>query len=98
MKSLLGFRKGAVELSVGTIVVLVIGMTMLILGIVLVRTIFEGATSSVERIDEGVKGEINKLFSESDRKVVVKLPNNEAKIKKGESVGIAFAIRNTVTG
>ncbi len=97
MKSLAS-RKGAVELSVGTIVVLVIGMTMLVLGIILVRTIFSGATSSVERIDEGVKDEINKLFSEGDKKVVVKLPNNEAEIKKGESTGVAFAVRNTVEG
>lgn len=97
MKSL-SSKTGAVELSVGTIVILVIGMTMLVLGIILVRTIFSGATSSVERIDEGVKDEINKLFSEGNKKVVVKLPNNEAKIKKGESTGIAFAIRNTAEG
>lgn len=91
-------RKGAVELSVGTIVILVIGMTMLILGIALVRTIFQGATDSVDKIDEGVKAELNKLFESGDKKVVVRLPNNEIKIKKGDSVGIAFAIRNTIQG
>lgn len=91
-------RKGAVELSVGTIVILVIGMTMLVLGILLVRTIFTGATSSVEQIDEGVKKEINDLFSESDKKLVVRLPNNKAEITKGEDFGIAFGVRNTNTG
>lgn len=91
-------RKGAVELSVGTIVILVIGMTMLVLGILLVRTIFSGATSSVEQIDEGVKKEINDLFSESDKKLVVRLPNNKAEVRKGEDYGIAFGVRNTDTG
>ena len=98
MKSLLGFRKGAVELSVGTIVILVIGMTMLVLGIVLVRTIFTGATDSVDLIDEGVKQEINKLFAENDKKVVVKLPNNKAEITKGKDFGVAFGVRNTEQG
>lgn len=91
-------RKGAVELSVGTIVILVIGMTMLVLGILLVRTIFSGATSSIEQIDEGVKKEINDLFSEGDKKLVVRLANQKADIKKGDNFGIAFGVRNTETG
>ncbi len=90
-------RKGAVELSVGTIVILVIGMTMLVLGILLVRTIFSTATESVELIDEGVKNEINELFSsDSSKKVVVNLPDNEVDVKKGEGFGISFGIRNLV--
>ena len=91
-------KEGALELSVGTIVILVIGMTMLILVIVLVRTIFTGATESVDTINENVRAEINKLFSDSTKRLVVNLPDNQIKIQKGESFGIAIGIRNTKTG
>ena len=47
-------RDGALELSIGTIVVIVIGMSMLVLGLVLVRTIFTGSTESVKVLNEGV--------------------------------------------
>ncbi len=91
-------KNGAIELSVSTIVVLVIGMSMLIMGILLVRNIFGGAITSVNSINDGVRAQINDLFSQSDKKVVVSLPNNEVSIKKGENFGIAFGIRNTIEG
>lgn len=91
-------KDGAFEMSVGTIVVLVIGMTMLILGIVLVRTIFTGATGSVDVINDNVKAEINKLFSDSNKRLVINLPDNQVKIKKGQSFGIAFGVRNNIEG
>jgi len=92
-------KKGALEMSIGTVVVIVLGMTMLILGLVLVRNIFAGATHNVDIINDKVRGEISKLFSEEDNtRVVFFLPNNEAKIKKGESFGVAFGIKNNVAG
>ena len=57
-------KKAALELSIGTVVVLVIGMAMLILGLVLVRTIFTGAKYNVDQINKNVEAEINKLFDE----------------------------------
>lgn len=91
-------KKGAIELSVGTIVVVVLAMSMLILGLVLVRNIFRGAIYNVDTINDKVKGELNKLFTDEGRKVVIFLPNNEAKIKKDETFGVAFAIQNTARG
>ncbi len=55
-------RRGALELSIGTIVIIVLAMTMLILGIVLVRSIMCGAVGLTGEINTKVKGEINKLF------------------------------------
>ena len=43
-------KKGAMELSMGTIVILVLAMSMLILGLVLIRTIFMGAKYNVQTI------------------------------------------------
>ena len=88
-------KKAALELSIGTIVILVIGMSMLILGLVLVRTIFKGATESVNNLGEGVKGEITKLFADENAKIVVKLgADKTAKIKADtKNFGVAFGAR-----
>jgi hypothetical protein len=89
-------KKGAMEMSVGTIVVIVLLMTVLILGLVLVRTIFKGSVENINQIDQAVKSEINKLFAEdSNRKIIVYPPTRKIVIKKGEdSLGFGFSIRN----
>ena len=61
-------KKAAIELSIGTVVIIVLAMTMLIMGVVLVRNIFSGATSSVDTLNDKVKGEITSLFSEETRR------------------------------
>lgn len=90
-------NKAAVELSISTIVIIVLAMSMLILGLVLVKSIFTGANYNVDQMNNKVKDEINKLFVE-DKRTVVYLPNSLAQIKQGDSWGIAFAIKNLNTG
>lgn len=90
-------KKGAIELSIGTIVVIVLAMTMLILGIVLVRSIFTGAKYNVDQMNDKVRDEIGKLFVE-DKKTVVYLPNQIASIQQNEQWGVAFAIKNLEQG
>jgi hypothetical protein len=93
-------KKGAMELSVGTIVTIVLLMTVLILGLVLVRTIFSGAIENIDSIDQAVKNEINKLFSEdTSRKVVIYPATRLVSIQKGndKELGFAFSIRNVET-
>jgi len=90
-------KKGAMELSIGTIVIIVLAMSMLILGLVLIRTIFTGAKYNVDTMNNKVRDEINKLFVE-DKKMVVYLAGGEAKVNKGDSYGIAFGIKNLKTG
>jgi len=62
-------KKGAIELSIGTIVIIVLAMTMLILGMVLVRSIMCGAIGLTGDINSKVSGEINKLFDASGSEV-----------------------------
>ncbi len=90
-------KRAAMEMSVGTIVTIVLLMTVLILGLVLVRTIFSSSVENIEGIDQAVKSEINKLFSEdSSRKVVVYPPTRKITVKKGDdTLGFGFSIRNT---
>lgn len=88
---------GAMEMSIGTIVIIVLSMSMLILGMVLVKNIFGGASDNILQMNDKVKGEINKLFVE-DKRTVVYLPNQIAKIKQNEDWGVAFGIKNLERG
>jgi|SRR3990167_2806949 len=89
-------KRGAIELSVGTIVIIVLAMSMLILGLVLVKNIFSGSTENIDTINDAVKDQISKAFNRDDVKVVVNLANKIAKIKQGESWGVAFGVKNLV--
>lgn len=88
---------GAIEMSIGTIVIIVLSMSMLILGMVLIKGIFSGASSNVLQMNDKVKGEINKLFVE-DKRTVIYLPNQKAEINQNEDWGVAFGIKNLQRG
>lgn len=88
-------KKAAVELSIGTIVIIVLAMSMLILGLVLIRGIFRGATDNVDQINEKVREEIKNLFVDEDERAVLKLTESTAKVEQGSEFGIAFGVRNT---
>lgn len=90
-------NRGAIELSIGTIVIIVLAMSMLILGLVLVKNIFSSANNAIDMTDAQLKDEINKLFTE-DKKIVVYLPDQLAKIKQNENWGIGFGIKNLQKG
>jgi hypothetical protein len=88
-------RKGAMEMSVGTIVTIVLLITVLVLGLVLVRTIFEGAEGAIGSIDAAIQDEVNKLFSDENRNLVIFPSNRDIKIKKGsDPQGFAFSVKN----
>ncbi|MDO8509427.1 MAG: hypothetical protein Q7S27_07135 [Nanoarchaeota archaeon] len=91
-------KKGAVELSIGTVVIIVLAMTMLILGLVLIRGIFRGATENVDDINEKVKEEIKNLFVDDSERAILKLTESTAKVKQGSEFGVAFGVKNTERG
>src|SRR3989344_2767489 len=85
-------KKAAMEMSVGTVVTIVLLMVVLGLGIFLIQKIFGGATDSVDVINEKVMNELNDVLSKEGAKVVVKLGSNKmAKIKEG-TVDFGIAI------
>mgnify|MGYP001590121274 CR=1 FL=1 len=90
-------KRGALELSIGTVVVVVIAMTMLVLGLVLVRTIFRGTTESVDSINEQVKKQINDLFSQENKKITVSLGSQHtASVRQGtDNFGIVIGFSPT---
>jgi hypothetical protein len=92
-------KKAAIEMSIGTIVVIVLAMTMLIMGLVLIRSIFSGARYNVDTINDKVKEQINAMFSEDDASpIVVYLADSKAVVKKGADFGVAVGIKNLGSG
>ncbi|MEK6833351.1 MAG: hypothetical protein AABY32_04850 [Nanoarchaeota archaeon] len=89
-------KTGAMEMSVGTIVTIVLLMSTLVLGLVLIRNIGKSSTENINAIDQKVKDQITKMFSEDDLSKVVIYPSRNIAIKKGDSEsGFGLSIRNT---
>lgn len=81
------------QMSVGTIVTIVLLMTVLILGLVLVKNIFASATKVVDLTDAQLTEEVNKLFGE-DKKVVVYPASRRMEIEQTEIDGFGIGIKN----
>ena len=90
-------KKAAMELSVSTIVVIVLAMSMLIFGLILIRNIFAGGTNAIDSINDQVSSEINKMFGE-DKKVVIYPTVSVIDVRIGEVEGFALGIKNKLTG
>src|SRR3989344_4300767 len=63
-------KSGAIELSMTTIIVVVLSLTLLILGFVFVRSIMCGAIGFTEEINSKVNREIQNLFETSGSEIV----------------------------
>ena len=87
------------EMSVGTIVTIVLLMTVLVLGLVLIRSIFSSGTSAIDSIDSAVQSEIQKLFAEEGKRLVVYPSSRQVSIEKKdkEPSGFAFSVKNLET-
>ena len=88
-------KKGALELSMNTIVVIVIGVTILTLGLRWVYGLFGGLTERSQEIDEQLKKQISDLFEGGEEALIVR-PNSVIIAQRG-SRDVAVAIRNAAT-
>jgi len=96
-KSLLESKKAAMELSIGTIVIIVLGVSMLIVGIFLVQRIRQSATGVIDMTNDAMTKELNKLFTEP-KKVAIYPPTKVAKIKQEEKDEVGIVITNLIQG
>ncbi len=88
-------KKGAMEMSMGTIVTIVLLMSVLVLGIFFVQKIFVVGEDAVELIDDQLQNEIAKLFSEKGKSLMIYPDKAEIRIKAGgDPKGFAFLINN----
>ena len=88
-------KKAAMEMSVGTLVTIVLLMVVLVLGVVLIRSIFSGSQDAVENINNQVIDEINKVFSDETREISIAPASRSITLDKtGKPAGFAFSVRN----
>ena len=90
-------KKGAMEMSVGTIVTVVLLMSVLILGLVLVKNIFSSAKGAIDLTNDQLEEEINKMFS-GDDEVRIYPKNRLIEIKQGELEEVGIGIKNLLEG
>jgi hypothetical protein len=90
-------KRGAMEMSIGTIVTVVLSMTLLIGGIVLIRSILNSSNDVVDLTDSQVKNQINQLFGDNS-KLVMYPDSREINIDVGEDGAFAFGIQNLLRG
>ena len=88
-------KRAAMEMSVGTMVTIVLLMIVLVLGIFFIQRIFSSANDALDLTDQQLTSELLKLFSNSEEKKIVIYPTTlSTEIKRGEQGGFGFLIRN----
>jgi len=90
-------KRAAMEMSVGTIVTIVLLVSVLILGIVLIRNIFTSAKGAIDLTDQQLRNEIDKLFSEED-KLIIYPQTKFIEIKQEDTDGVGIGIKNLQRG
>jgi len=90
-------KKAAMELSIGTIVIIVLSISMLILGLILIKTIFTSGIRSVNQIDSKVRSAIDNMFIDSKNlKMAIYPSDKKIRINQGtQGEGFAYSVRNT---
>lgn len=91
-------KHAAMEMSVGTIVTIVLLMAVLILGLTLTRGIFSSSKGAIDMTDAQLKKEIQGIFSDTDSKVVIIPTNQFLEIKQGKIDEIGVGITNRLSG
>jgi hypothetical protein len=90
-------KKAAMEMSVGTIVTIVLLMATLVLGLVLIKTIFFSSKNAVTNVNNQIENELTKMFEDEGAKLVIYPSSREIILKKKQEdtpKGFAFAVRN----
>ena len=87
-------KKAAMEMSIGTIVTIVLVVTTMVLGLVLIRSIFFTGTDAINNIDTALQNEIKQLFTEEGSLVIYPV-SRKISLKPGDDPkGFAFSVRN----
>ncbi len=88
-------KGGAMEMSVGTMVTIILLVTVLVLGIFFIQKIFGAGTNAIDNIDSSIQSEINKLFGEEGKLLVIYPNSRQITLKKGDDPrGFAFSVKN----
>src|SRR3989344_788859 len=86
-------KKGAIELSMTTIVVVVIGITILTLGLRWIYNIFGGLESQRQKLIEATEEQIRETFGKSNDPF--NLLTSAVSVKQGSFYDLGAGIKNT---
>ena len=86
-------KKASLELSIRTIVIVVLAMTLLGLGLGFIRGMFASITETTFTVQEQIKQQILEDLRTGDKKL--SFPTSEVKIGKKASTILAIGIKNT---
>jgi len=91
-------KKAAMEMSVGTIVTIVLLMSVLVLGLFFVQKIFKSSNNALDLTDRQLQNQLNELFGNNDNSRIVIYPNSkELEIRSGEIGAVGLGVRNLAT-
>lgn len=85
-------KKGAIQMSMQTIIVVVIGVTLLTLGLKFTYDTFAGIKEKQIKMDELTGSELDKLFGQSDESISI-TPSTTS-IKQGKDGEVKIRFRN----
>ncbi len=86
-------KRGAIELSMTTIIIVVIGITILTLGLRWVYNIFGGLESQRQKLIEATEEEIRKTFGDSDDPI--NLLTSAISIEQDKFYDLSVGLKNT---
>ena len=88
-------KRAAMEMSVGTMVTIVLLMIVLVLGIFFIQKIFKSGSNAIETIDSQTQSELQKLFANENAKIAFYPTYKDVVVNRGDDPkGFAFSIRN----
>lgn len=88
-------KKAAMEMSVGTIVTIVLLMSVLVLGIFLIQKIFGTAKGAIDMTEKQLYSELEKLYaSNEDQRIIIYPQTLDLEIRKGKSDAFGLIINN----
>lgn len=91
-------KRGAMEMSVGTIVTIVLLMAVLVLGLVMTKQIFASSKGAIDLTDQQLKSEIGKAFGAEDQMIIIYPESRYVEVKQESREGVGIGIRNILTG
>ena len=98
MRSILKSKKGAIELSMTTVVIIVLSMTMLVLGLTLIKTLFTGAIYTAQSMNTQIQTKINQAFQETSTTVAIVKESGMVNPELAKDQCVWWAIQADVPG
>jgi len=90
-------KKAAMELSISTIVVIVLAMSMLIFGLILIKNIFAAGQNAIKMTDDQLSNELSKMYG-AELKLGVYPNSKQIEVVLGKQGAFGVGIKNLRSG